>query len=126
MPANVVVMIELRHNYISICGAPLKYAWHEDLEFFRPKKPSKAFAMIDPTDLSSIFILVESRRFCVRAKPRPPADVFEFTMQEGLWGKLSLKIFRRSKGSKRYNEEQVWIDAVIPQKSKLSLLKINS
>lgn len=123
MLPSMIVKIELRKNHISICGTPLKYLWSDDLEFIRSEKSIKLPAVIDAKDLSNIYVLVGSRRFLVEAMTKPDAKMYEFTVQENLWGEISLQLLRKTKGSKKYNEEQSWIDAEIAPPPRVCLLK---
>ncbi|MBK3397133.1 MULTISPECIES: hypothetical protein [Methylobacterium] len=123
MLPKVIVSIELRRNHISICGTPLKYAWSEDLKFLISNESRKLPAVIDPENLSMIYVLEENRRFIVESVHKSTAEMFEFTFQERIFGGISLKLFRKSRRSKKYNDEQIWIDAEIAPSPKVSLLK---
>lgn len=119
MPFRVAVFANLSEDCICISGTPLKYCWNIELESVRLSQRSDAIAIIDPKDLTCIYILLEQKSVRVEAESRPLAENFTFTLQEDFWGKFSIRLFRRTSRSKNYNDKQPWIATVIPPNSKL-------
>lgn len=123
MKRNIIVEVNLEKSYITIDGFPLRYKWNDDIRMYDGGRGIKGFACLDESDPTQIYLMLDSYYTRLDAAGQHAEGMFSLTLQEDFWGGHCIKLYRNTQRSRKYNEDQKWIRAVVPINSNISLVK---
>lgn len=123
MDYRFAVQVEMNRSVINISGMPLKYAWNEDLVHLKSSRPIKGFALVNPSNLECISLILDDR--CVRIDAIRNINFKDCVLfvEEDFWHSEWARLQRRGKRYKKYNEEQKPFKIVRQHNSQITLAK---